>query len=66
MKTANINFRLNGSTYLIKSEYADDTVAKSVWVWVNGKYEPVLNKAFIKGLLLGRNKYLSVPALDID
>lgn len=66
MKTANINFKLNGTTYLIKAEYINTNVTKSVWVWVNGKYEPVLNKIFIKDLLLGRNKYLSIPALDIE
>ena len=66
MKTANTNFRLKGNTYLIKSEYVDDTVSKSVWVWTNDKYEPVMNKQFIKTLLLGKNKYLSIPALDIE
>lgn len=66
MKIANINFRLKGNTYLIKSEYTEDNVSKSVWVWVSGKYEPVLNKNFIKELLLGTNKYVSIPALDLD
>ena len=66
MKTANINFILKGNTYLIKSEYTEASVSKSVWVWVNDSYEPVLNKQFIKTLLLGKNKYLSIPALDIE
>lgn len=66
MRTANINFRLKGNTYLIKSEYTEASVSKSVWVWVNDRYEPVLNKNFIKTLLLGKNRYLSIPALDIN
>ena len=66
MRTVNTNFRLKGSTYLIKSEYTENSVFKSVWIWVNGKYEPVLNKGFIRELLLGKNRYLSIPALDIE
>lgn len=65
MKYNEITFRIKGQTYRIKRFDNHKEVTKELWVYTNPDWKPVLNKHFIKEVLVGKGiPYAHLPQLE--